>query len=328
MANMIYRPSPLAGLSEGIGTLADAIIKGREQQALNQDMSLIGEVMAQGQQPSQPTTGFGEESGDPYTIPGKTGNAMDLLQGALTKMKTPQGKNMVLKLMMQNQPTPFYSYEGGQMVKKGELPARGELLKPDPAAAQLALEEKRQAGREKLEGMKEDARDKLAEEKRDAWENHDQRRFEMAMAVQDKRAALQEKLQAAKTDKDRSEISRKDLLNVWQRTKENYNRRVGNIRKQFTDIGGGVTEPDKMQQELDAAKAEYDQDLRMVQSGYGDIIDKYGIKMPGQAAGVQKLNGAVLQALPPPGQYKDTVFRDTLTGKRYKSDGQKWNLIE
>lgn len=255
-------PSPLAGLSEATGTLADAIIQGRERQALNQDMSLIGEAAAGGDEAAW--------------------------QDTLAKMKTTQGKQMAIKMMAQSQPTPLYGYEGGEVVQKGTMPARGQLLKPDPAAAQLALEEKRQQGREKMEGMKEDTRNRLEEQRQAAWEARDQRRYDLSMDLADKRAALQEKIKEAKTDKDRSEISRKDLLSVRQRAKENYNRQVGNIRKQFTDIGGGVTEPDKMQAALDAAQRDYQQDLDMVHSAYGDVIDKYKIPVPGRAAGVQK----------------------------------------
>lgn len=321
-------PNPLAGFSEAAGTLADAVIQSRERQALTQDYGLLAQALAQFQpSPGAPggggATGGGEGGGAPAPDP------QALFKDTIDKMRTPQGKLAAVKMMMEYAPTPLYGYKDGQLVQKGTMPARGQIVKPDPEA----LEEKKQEGREKIEIMRQEQRDqqeaareasreRLAALRDQSWQKHDQRRYDLATDLLDKRLDFQTRLQDAKTEKDRTEMSRKELVNVTQRAKENYNKRLINIRKEFEFS----PDPAKQTAAMEQAGQEHRQDLDMVYDAYKDVIDKYGIKLPGMKQGAGQ--DQVLAALPDAAAYPGKVARDTVTGKRFKSDGKQWRPLE
>jgi hypothetical protein len=302
-------PSPLAGLPQAAKTLADAVIQVREKAAFSQDQTLLGETLARLERPGEPQTGYGPE-GEPYTIPDQPVDPMAEWENTLTQMKTREGRTAALAEIMKARQVPLYGYEGGQIVQKGVRPGRAEMLPTNPAE----LEEQRQLGREKIEGQRQLGREKiegqrqLGQEKiagqmqehqikletmrQEAKGAGDWRKYDMIMDVEEKRAELKEKLQGAKTDKERWELKTKHFLDLQQRSKENLSRREGNIRKQFTSYGGDITDIAGYETALREAQLEHQQETEVIRSAYADVIQKYGIKGGNQGpAGTAQVGG-------------------------------------
>lgn len=299
-----YLPSPLQGVDTAVGTLAEAVIKSREKQALMQDTDLIGQALAKAQGAMQP-----KDYGD-VPEPGETsGNPMEVFQEHLPQMKTPQGRLQLVKLMMQMQPQPVYGYEGGELVRKGSLPKGAQVLKPDPAALeeqrlarQSALEEQKQAGREKLQEKKEAWQTNLEARRQEARDSRDWQRYKFMGDMLDKRLTFQEKIQQQKTSKDRTEYARRELVNIKQRARENFNRRVGTINKEFKDVFGNAGDEKDHNAALAQARQEYEADLGEIQSAYKDVIDKYGLGGASKTPGGQP--GRAMAAFRGPGRYR------------------------
>jgi len=256
-----YRPSPLAGLPEAAGTLANAIIKSREQQALNSDLGLIGTAIAKAQggpiggqeaspytTPGTPeTTGYGQESGDPYSIPGTPAttnysketpaqqpDVQQLFAETMQNLKTPQGRMMAVKMFMDHAPKPIYSMVNGKLVQTGTMPRNAEILKPDPTA----IEDKKQAGREKLQQMREGLqikiqamRDNRLNRQLTAMEERQLRSFENQAKLLDKRLEAQKnkplttsqeranaEIDEARVTLDQKGLSKEDILKATQST--------------------------------------------------------------------------------------------------------------
>lgn len=319
------RPSPLEGLGNAANTLADAIIQGRERQAVLSDYDLLPQILAQAQQLGQPgqtqtwpPPGETDEPGVPWTQQ-EAPDAQTVMQKSLSQMKTPQGKAAAIKMLIDHAPKPLYGYdETGNLVQKGTMPKNAEILKADP----MAVEEQRQAGLEKRTVFSEDRRDEREARRQDwqaknqsdrdaAWGARDQRRYDQANFLQQNRQAFEEKMKGVGTEKDRTSLARKEMLSLRKGVKENYNRQVGNVRKQFPpDPLNGKVDEAGIKQGLAQAQQEYEQDLDMINSAYGDVIQKYDLRLPGMAGG----KGPAATANVPGGETQPRLWNNK-TGK-------------
>lgn len=133
---MPVAPSPLAGLGEAAQTIADAVIRRRERQALSQDQTLIGTALAQIYQPQAPQTESVQEGGMDFSrrVDPEPVSPLAVWQSTLGQMKTPQGKAAAIRMMMEHAPQPLYGYdEAGNLVQRGSIPKNAEIMKAPPA---------------------------------------------------------------------------------------------------------------------------------------------------------------------------------------------------
>jgi hypothetical protein len=147
MATVIYEPrmpSPLAGLPQAAGTLAEAIIRSKERQRLNQDYDLITQAITQAQ---QNRTGESFLPGEkdllktPDVIGAGQGGGMGFnatptaakspFQNVIGQMKTPQGKALAVKLAWElaNPKTNPLLVEQVKQKNRETLEARKEALR-------------------------------------------------------------------------------------------------------------------------------------------------------------------------------------------------------
>lgn len=131
------RPSPLAGLSEAAGTLAEAVIKSREKQALGQDTTLIGQALAEAQGGmTPPGEGDAAEAAGGMRQPGTRAQMINALSNLLPQMKSDEGKKMVSQaltkmIMAEKQDvTTFYDPDKGTMT---QVPGRGVQVQREKA---------------------------------------------------------------------------------------------------------------------------------------------------------------------------------------------------
>ncbi|RJR43829.1 MAG: hypothetical protein C4567_05180 [Deltaproteobacteria bacterium] len=329
----VYRPSPLAGFSEGMNTLADAVIQSRERQGLTQDADLIAQAIAKAQDAGQP-----KDYGD-IPEPGQTsGNLMDVFTETMPKMKTAQGRFQLVKLMLNQQPQPVYAQEGGELVRRGNIPQGAQILKPDPEAQearkferQSRLQEQKDAAAERRQERKEQWQLDLESKRQDARDAREWQRYRLMNGLLTRRLEFQEKIKDKASQKDRTEYARRELVNARQQAMKNYNSRVNTINKEFNDpfASTGKTEEEHRsarKEALGRAEQEYQEHLQLINDSYADVIEKYGIKPAGKGrgpgAGVKGQD--VMESLPNPSGYNGKVARDTVTGRRFKSDGKQW----
>lgn len=146
-------PSPLEGFGEAAGTLADAIIKSRERQAYQTDMTVIGAALAkaetgQGADPnawmtdSQAEVPYGDvpEAAAAVRSPATRAQMINALSGLLPQMKSAAGQKQVsealTKMIMagKQDTTTFYDPDSGKMT---QVPGKGVQIKREkPEKAQ------------------------------------------------------------------------------------------------------------------------------------------------------------------------------------------------
>lgn len=121
-------PDPLQGFGQAAKTIADAVIQSRKEQALNQDLTLVGNVMAQarkGQTPGQyGPAGYGTEGdqGEPF-------NPNQVVGTALQQMKTPQGRELLISKMKEIYPQQVVTVSAqGKVGAPQKVPAGAKIM--------------------------------------------------------------------------------------------------------------------------------------------------------------------------------------------------------
>jgi len=131
-------PDPLAGLNQALAQITDTLGQRWQQQAIMKDLTTLGTMMETPGQ-AQPTSqdlaniqpgGAGPGGGG---IPASTAptSPADILKA----MKTPQGAQMAMQMLMGKERTYVYDAQGNV---KAVLPGKGQQIKPDEEKAKNA----------------------------------------------------------------------------------------------------------------------------------------------------------------------------------------------